>query len=117
MTRPDAVLVEMTVQNQIVEDKNGPTKRKQRQNGREAFEHRAAFKISRSHASTPRVGARRFCFSNVVAPKRSLIANVEPAIGHHRIAPGLFHLVNSLRLVRWAKPAFLLVTRWPSLRQ
>src|SRR5207249_639671 len=50
MTRPDAVLVEMTIHNQIVEDKDGPTKPYQRKNRHESFGHRAAFKVFRWHS-------------------------------------------------------------------
>src|SRR5437867_1463645 len=51
MTRPDAILVEMTIKDQIVDDKDGPTKRYQRKDRRKSFEHRTAFKISRWHDS------------------------------------------------------------------
>src|SRR5258706_14969537 len=38
-----------------------------------------------------------------------MIADVEPAIGYHRVSPGLFHWIRMLRLVRRRKTSFFAI--------
>jgi len=36
---------------------------------------------------------------NIVAPKQIMVAEVQPSVGHDRIDPGFFHLIEALWLV------------------